>query len=293
MIDTHVGELGPVYGILQGAQGAERQAGARVIDLVVGERLPLPEHPGWPAESLPCLAAAVEAAHPDRDCIGYILHSYAGWLDVAGPARAKFLEDFPRLAPAAHDLGEEGMRMVLSALRRDSRAVSLVGVYSMTTPEAARAMARIVDAAPADMVARLVAVFPAEKMEQSKDAERFLPALGEVPQALSLAVALAARDISTAYAVCRRLPAVLKSHANAGVYLEDFEVLAGTIGPRVAGWCLKTLPGLYAKHGLEAARNFVTLAAQTARDYGALAGEAFVERKTQAAREALESSARR
>ncbi|MBK5292650.1 MAG: hypothetical protein JJE04_13350, partial [Acidobacteriia bacterium] len=166
--------------------------------------------------------------------------------------------------------------------------------------DAIRAMAGIAHQAAAsrrlDLLQALTTAFPAIKMEEGRDAEHLLKALHLLtqatqafPEALQLGIALIERDISAARATCKEAAATLGKLASNlhAPYLEDFRLLLEAIGIRVNGHCLRTLPGLYRKHSIDAVRRFVALACEAAQSYGVLAGEAFLDRKTDAARRTL------
>ena len=125
-----------------------------------------------------------------------------------------------------------------------------------------------------------------DEMEESKDAERLLPALALVPDALAVIVVLAERNVSSAYGACKGIGKVTASRAE---FLEDMRLLAETVGiSSVGGSASTTSPGLYRGIGLERAREFVKLAAECALEYGQSAGQAFLERKTAASAQTVE-----
>ena len=107
--------------------------------------------------------------------------------------------------------------------------------------------------------------------------------------AMELALKLTAWDVSSARGTLESLPGSLRKVpvAEVGPYLDDFHLLVEHIGIRVNGICLNDLPAWYARYGTERTRAFVSCAGQAARDYGAIAGQYFLERKTAAAKEML------
>ena len=278
-----------------------RREAALLLDLLLSEQIAVPSAFPEPVDAVAALRAGVEKARPDRKCIGYILNCYPGWMDAVAPhAREAFLASFPELAPAVHDLNHAGMRLVLEAAANDPAILPHVAAYSMTTADAIRAIAGIAHQAAAsrriDLLQGLTAAFPAAKMEEGKDAEHLLKdlhllteATQAFPEALELGIALIERDISAARAACKQTAAVLgklASNLHAG-YLEDFRHILEAIGIRANGQCLRALPDLYRTHSIEGVRQFVALACQAAQSYGALAGEAFLDRRTDAAKLAL------
>jgi hypothetical protein len=114
-------------------------------------------------------------------------------------------------------------------------------------------------------------------IEDSREAERLLPALGKAvdaagdgwAEAVELAAVLLANDASSAYGVMESLPKSLAQAPDKKLYLAHFVALVRALGNRAAGVCLKRLPG--GKAGV--AEEAVTLASQ----YGVLAAERYLE----------------
>ncbi len=290
ILTAHVVELdSPSYGIFEGLDDPHLRAeAAQLVDFLRGEQVPMPQ--GIPAEAIPFLRAAAEAAHPDRRCLTLLATHFPSWLArLDGAARLVWLEGLSGLGPALADLGDDGMSQVIAGINREPRTLSCVQAYALTTREIVRAMATLAVDAPIEWLQRLVAAVPLSKMEESKDAERLVPALVPVREALPALVTLAERSISSAYGTAKALPASLKKVENRQEYLDDFALLAGTVGLSSCGFVLEALPGLYRSAGASPTRRWVALAAECARAYGASAGQAFLERKTQAARSALAS----
>lgn len=307
VLRAHLAQLSqaasPIYELIAAIPDleAQREAG-QLADLIVSEQLPSPRSlPANPAE-LRALRLSVENARPDRRAMHFLLDSFERWLDALSPAaRAEFLETFPKLAPAAHDLGEAGMRLMLEAVNLEPKLLGCAAAYAMTTAEAIRAAAALVHRAASHhcggLVDKLVATFPAERMEESRDAEKLLPALAGAAQAagdafapaLELALALVARDVSSARGALRSLPGALRGvpAGSEGFYLDDFRLLIEHIGIGVNGVCLTDLPRWYASFGAERTRAFVSRACQAAHAFGRIAGQYFLERKTPAARDML------
>ena len=290
ILAAHVNELDPAYRLFQGLNDDRLRAeAARLIDFLHGEEIAVPLD--LPPAALPFLRAAVEAAHPDRKCLGLLAARFGAWLgQVKLESQPAFLKGLASLGPAIADLGEVGMGDVILAVNRDPRLMASIGSYALTTKPIVLAIAKLAVAAPIDLIQRLVAAVPVAKMEDNKDAERLVPALAKVPEALAGIVTLAERNQSSAYGACQGLPAAFKkltAHAvDRADFLEDFRLLAETVGISSVGFALHTLPDFYGKLGRERARQFVFLAAECARQYGPGSGQAFLERKTAASREA-------
>jgi hypothetical protein len=308
VLREHLAELAktvsPIYERVAslGDSEAQREAG-RLADWIVSEQLEAPAAIPTDAAAVRCLRRSVEATKPDRGCMTYLLESFPKWMaSLSSSSRAEFLENFPNLAPAARDLSDKGMGEVIEAIHLDPKLLGHVAAYATTTAEAVRAVARIAQRAAnhhrGDLLEKLVEVFPATRMEESKEAEQLLPAMAEATEAVAdiawipameLALALAARDVSSARGTLRALPGSLSRvpQGDKGAYLDDFRLLVESIGIRVNGVCLKELPDWYSQGGSQRTREFVSMACETARKYGVLSGQFFLERKTAAARQRL------
>lgn len=291
LLAEHASQLDPGYGLLFDnlSDPRLRAEAARLIDFLTGEQIAVPA--GLAPELIPVLRAAVEAAHPDRKCLELVAARFPAWAAmVEGEAsRAAFFEGLPALGPALADLGEEGMGRVIAAVNRDPRLMAAIGSYALTTKEIVTAMARLA-ASPAvtvEVVQRLVGAVTMAKMEESKDVERLVPAMTPFPDALPALVTLAEKNPSSAYGATKGLAAALKTVGDGArsTYLADFRLLAETVGLSSVGFVLDTLPKMYVKQQATA-RAFVALAAECAREYGQRAGQAFLERKTAAAKRA-------
>lgn len=301
ILQAHREELGAAYRVFDRLDVPElrREAGL-LIDFLQGEQISVPETIGDPAEGLPCLRKSVEAAHPDRKCIAFLLKGFPDWTRAVAPAsRETFLRRLPELAPAVYDLGDAGMRTVVEAVSAEPRTLGPIAAYAMTTAGAIRAIAELAHAAAAhqrvDLLEALAEAFPATAMEESKDAERLLPAVAAAAtaagsawsEAMELALLLIRNSVSSAYGAFSALPGALRKVPDTGVYLRDFREISEAVGLRAIGLCLGTLPGWHAKQEREALRRFVALGCEAAREFGALAGMAFLERKTKASKQLL------
>lgn len=293
ILSEHASQLDPAYRILDTLTDPKLRAeAARLIDFLSGEQIALPER--LAPELIPALRAAVEAAHPDRKCLALVAARFPAWAAMVEgeAARSAFFEGLPALGPAIADLGDDGMSRVIGAVNRDPRLMAAIGSYALTTKEIVVAMARLAasPAVPVDVLQRLVGAVTLAKMEESKDAERLVPAVTPFPDALPALVALAEKNPSSAYGAAKGLGAALKTVGDGAraEFLADFRLLAETVGLSSVGFVLDTLPKYYARP--QAARAFVRLAADCAREYGQRAGQAFLERRTAAAKAAWESS---
>lgn len=292
LLAEHASQLDPAYRLFDNLIDPRlRSEAARLLDFLVGEQIAVPA--GLTPELIPALRAAAEAAHPDRKCLELVAARFPAWAGrlEGEAARAAFLEGLPALGPAIADLGEEGMGRVIAAVNRDPRLMAAIGTYALTTKEIVVAMARLAasPAAPVEVLQRLVGAVTVAKMEESKDAEKLVPALTPFPDALPALVALAEKSPSSAYGAAKGLAAALKTVGEGAraAYLADFRLLAETVGLSSVGFVLDTLPRLYGKQQA-VARTLVALAAECAREYGQRAGQAFLERKTAAAKRAAE-----
>jgi hypothetical protein len=293
---SHLDELGADYSVFAGLTDPQlRSDAARLVDFLGNEQVAVPPGLASLPEAIPHLRATVEAAHPDRKSMTLAAARCLEWARSVQPeSRRPFLESLPVMAPALNDLGEEGMALVIAAANRDPRTVPCIARYAMTTGKIIRAMAQLAAAdAPVELLQRLVGAVTVESMEQSKDAEKLVPAIAAVPGSLGLAVTLAENNISSAYGAVSALPKALKAVGAGGgmreAYLDMFQSLAATVGIGCAGFCLDRLPSLLASHGVDKVREFVAAASACARHYGVRAGQAFLERKTRVAAGMLES----
>ncbi|MEZ5403871.1 MAG: hypothetical protein R2729_29595 [Bryobacteraceae bacterium] len=282
-IATQLTELHPVYALIRDLPEEFRGDAGKVADVVVAQQFRTPSSLG-PGNGMRCLRLALEAADPDRKCAQFILDGFGGWCASLAPnGRDAFFEEFPTLAPAAADLGEAGMKRVIDCTNRDPRRLACIAAYSMTTKEAVVAMAGLASVHSTADLQRFTAAFPAERMEENRDAERLPEALARVPEALPLACRLVEHDASAAYGTLKRLRGVERPPG----YLEAFERIVETIGIQACGWCLDTLPGLFKKLGAVRAGAAVNQAVEVARRFGAEAGQAFLEGRIAAAKELL------
>jgi hypothetical protein len=296
--------VSPIYALtVEVADPEARREAGLLADFVVTEQLPPPKSLDLDADQMRVLRLAVEAAKPDRKCIPYLMERFPVWTaQVSSTARAGFLESLPVLAPAAYDLGDEGMAQVIEAGNVDPALLPCIAEYAMSTADTVRAAARLAQRAASHhrtgLLQTLVDVFPAQKADESREAEKLLPAMraateaaGDAawPAAMELALELTRNDVSSARGTLDSLPGVIRQVpvADLGPYLEDFRMLVEHIGIRVNRICLTELPAWYRRHGSERTRAFVSCACQVAEEYGAVAGQHFLERRTAAAKEML------
>jgi len=280
---SHVAALGPAYRIFDSIEAPElrREAGL-LADLVTGGEYTIPPDFGEPAEAIPCLRRTLEHAQTDRRCAAFVLKNFGSWVrSLEGAARAAFLESFPPLGPAAADLGEGGMGLLLETIRREPRALPAIATYAMTDKANIRAITRIAATNSIETVQRLVAALPLSLIEEHREAEKLLPAVAEAPHAAAVAAAMLPSHVSAVAGVFRKLR---KLPADAE-YIENFRALVEAIGIQANGFCLTELVKMQRAHGPEKTREFVNAAVEIAREHGARAGQAWIEQRTPAARE--------
>lgn len=289
MIDSLARALSPAYGALRAFATAElRGHAAAVIDLIVEERLGVPggfldemariaAMPAHEAEVvLDAWAGTVAGAKPDRGTMKFALERFPVWCRECGAgAKEAWLAGIVKLAPAVKGLGDEGMAELCRAveLSGDSYAghklMESAASYAMTTDEAIRAVASMALAAVlhqrADLWLVLAQAFPAERMEESRDAEKLPEAMAkmvraageEAVAALELAAVLAAGNASGARAACERLAA----QAKPGLFPQARDVVRA-LGAKSLGAVLSRLPDA------ELAERVV----ETRREFGVQAG---------------------
>jgi len=308
ILESHVAELGAAYQVFHRVAPPDlRREAALLVDFLQNEQIAIPAHLGDPEDALPCLRAAVERAHPDRKCIGFLLAGFPGWVNaVAPPSRQAFLDAFPELASEVLDLGDAGMKQVVDIVSSQPAAMKPIAAYSMTTAEVIRSVVRIAHAVVTyqrmDLMDALVEAVPPARLRGEdedegwqRDSGRLLDAIaasrdaaGDAwPAAMELGLVLARLNVSSAYAAMSALPGAIAKTLSPGVYLNDFRALVGAIGLRSVGTCLNALPTWYSKAGGEVTRRFVNLACEAGRGYGVVAGMAFLERRTPSSRRLL------
>ncbi len=318
----------PVYGLFDAVESsalpsdalaALRSDAARVAELAVAHELD-----GAPAEA--CARAllaggadtstarfaawrrTLEAADPDRPGMALALGLFGHWLSVAPAAEAPLLAGIAGIAPVLAELKADGVLDVVTVAGSAPDPAALwtaAGAYGSTDGATVLGIIRLGARAqswdqPA-LLDRLRVALPPERTDESRDAERFIPALAAFGEravalgqahgqaAVALALTLAENHVSSGYSVATDGRRVLDAMdaVTALAYLEDFGRLADTVGARVTGFGLKTLPGLYPKHGAARTRAFVQAAASVAEAYGTTAAQWFYERKTEVARDLL------
>lgn len=277
LIDSHAGELDPAYQWLREiADPVMRADAAAVIDIALSEQLALPRVP-LPPDCARWLRLALERA-VDRKCRRVLLDHLALWLpQITAPSRVAFLEGLPQLAPAVADLSGDGIGQVIRAVNRDPRLMPCIYAFANTTPEIVRSVAHLAAAADVAAMQRLVVLFPYSRVEEDREAERLLELLGALPRALPLLLTIAQHNVSSAYGAARNL----RGKELAPDYLALFQDVVEATGTRAIDWCLFKLPELVRRNQ---AGPVVATAVQTARQYGVLAAEAFLQGRTRAAR---------
>jgi len=299
ILDEHLAQMRERHATAYSA--VETSDSGALADLIISEELSAPDLSPIPQDGVGPLLASLKTASPDRKCMQYVLTSFAGWQGVIAPAaRAEFLALIPKLAPATRDLGDVGMRIVLDAAALEPRILAPVAAYAMTTAEAIRAMAQLAKSAAdhgrPELLEDLAASFPAEKMEENRDAEHLIPALAKMTEAaegsaqvLAVAVELAKTNPAGARAAANSLTKVLAAMPSdrKAEYTQHCQSILKNIGARATGFCVNTLPGLYQRHDKQAINRFVELACEAGQRLGQVAGQAFLEMKTQASKAVL------
>jgi hypothetical protein len=282
-----VHKVSPAYAIFETAGTGPVPAG-RVVDVLVAEKLRVPAHfadqaalpePAWAA-----WGASLEGAKPYRNSMQLIADAFPAWWSVADEAGQKALaRHLPLLAPAVADLGKEGVGDLLAA---GEPALQAAAAYSLADTKSVQAILAVARAGKADpqrcgqVLNALCEQFPISMIEDSREAERLLPALGKAvavagdgwAEVVELATALLANDASSAYGVMEDLPKALAAAANKQAYAAQFVALVRAMGNRVAGVALKRLA---AAGTSPVAGEAVTLAGR----FGVLAAERYLESK--------------
>lgn len=280
-LEELISKVSPAYAIFRnGGLGA-----GSLVDLIVSEKLRVPEafaeRGAMDEAALTAWSKAAAGGKPYRDAIQVILDHFPGWWQNAGESgRAALAQYLPQIAPAAADLGDTGIRDLIAI---GEAALATAATYSLADTAAVKAIAAIARAGRADsgrcstLLPKLVDAFPLKMIEDSRDAERFLPALGRAieasgegwAEALELAITLVANDPSSAYGTLEAIPKALAKAQDKQAYLAAFASLAKAMGNRVAGLCLKKLPG--------AGRAQIDTTLDLADRYGVLAAERYLE----------------
>jgi hypothetical protein len=263
-------------------------AAARLVDVIVAEQLRVPEGFGSRAalgnQALEAWGNAVEGAKPYRNSMQLIVDRFPEWWRTADiPGRVALVKHLPTLGPAVADVGDAG---VIDLVAAGEPALACAASYALADKPAVQAIAKVARAgasAPeraSAVLSELAAAFPISLIEDSREAERFLPALGKAvdaagagwAEAVELATTLVRNDPSSAYGVLEAVPKALGSvKGDKELYLGQFAALAKALGNRVAGVCLKRLPAS------TQAPAVVDRAIQLASLYGVNAAERYLE----------------
>ena len=159
----------PIYDLVGALSDPEAQREAGLLaDILVSDQLAAPVSLEGTAETIRAMRLSVEAARPDRKCMSYVMRAFPGWVNaVSSTARETFLDALPKLSPATHDLGDEGMRLIVEAVNVEPKLIECASAYAMTTGEAIRAVARLAHRAAnhhrAELLEKLVEIFPARR----------------------------------------------------------------------------------------------------------------------------------
>jgi len=299
-IDRLAKAISPAYAALRDfASPQARAAAAGLIDLMVEEQLGVPEQfreacsraAGMaPNEAIVFFHTwhdTAVAARPERKTIAFILERFAGWYErCPAKVREPWLAGVAKLAPALRGLGGEGMERLVAAMERCDdhyaahKLIESVASYALTTDEAIRAVTAMAHAAAGagrlDLWLEIAQRFPAERLEENRDAELGPVALASIlaaaPEhalaALQLIRSLAGENASTVRSASGKLAARAKTAADAGEFLGDARELLDGLGIRALGAIAARLPD----HAL------ATAALELRTEFGAQAALRLLER---------------
>lgn len=274
-IDRLARSISPAYAALRDFTVPQvRAAAASVIDLMVEEQLRVPD--GFReacarAASLPPNEAIVMMqvwrdslveAQPDRKTVSFVLEHFPAWYErCPEQVREPWLAGVARLGQAMRGLGGEGMKTLMEAMAccddhySAHKLLETVAAYAPTTDEAVVAVTAMARAAARlgrlDLWLEIAQRFPPERMETSDEAEKALPALGEILDAapdhplpaLRLMGALAGENDGTVLQGGRKLAVAAGSASDAGVFLDDARELIEALGIRALGAIVRRRPG--------------------------------------------------
>jgi len=267
MIDTLARVISPAYAALRPFAPEVRGHAAAVIDILVEESISVPASfaddmahvaalpPHEAVVVLDAWAASIKAAKPERGTMKFVVEHFPAWYRACPAlAREAWLAGMPKLAPAAKGLEAEGMSNLCEAMNAtgDSytahKLIESAASYAMTTDPAIRAIASLQLAAAKrqrpDLWLQLAQAFPAERLEENRDAENFLPAAAKMVKA-SGDDAIAALELATLFAgnssggraACEKFAAGSKP----GLFSEARDVI-GALGIRASSAALAKLP---------------------------------------------------
>jgi hypothetical protein len=266
-------------------------------------------------EALIALRSCVKHDGPSLHGIKLVLSSFRLWYDEAKPSvRSSFLNALPQLSPSVCELGKQGMLELVQkanslASEDESRCLlEMLGRYGSPGASAILGVSAVAHTAISlrvnEYLERLERVAPPAKVRRAKGAAEMIKAAAHLTEVsaehgqvlwcelMDLIFELSSRSYESASFAAKNLPKKIKefSREDAVLYVRAFHRLAKAMGIRIVGYGLNVLPGIFAKHGIERAVNFVNSASLVADTYGVTAGDWFLERKTVAAKEALSTS---
>jgi hypothetical protein len=242
-----------------------------------------------------------------------LLRDYLGWIANGDNLGRSALRNYlPRLCPCLKELQAATvprfMRLARSVPENECESVlRIIASYGVADARAVEAILSIAsDAVALQRTPYLEGIHQAlhpGHVLQDSDSRRFLPALAILSKQLrkrgveewalgmDIVSAIAKSNISSAYVVADELPACVAQMGpgQGKAYLEGFLLLGEQLGIRIVGFGLGPLARIYRDHEVARARQFVGFAAQIAELCGLTAAEWFLERKTNAGREALDA----
>jgi hypothetical protein len=257
-----------------------RGAAASLIDLMVEEQLAVPagfreacSHAATVAQNEAIVVfqtwhETAANARPERKTVAYVLENFFDFYRrCPEPVREPWLAGVVKLAPAMRGLGNDGMARLIDAMQRCEdhyaahKLIESVASYALTTDDAIRAVSEMAHAVATvgrlDIWLEIAQRFPAERMEESRDAEHGPAALASILAAapahplaaLELIRSLAGENAATVRSASAKLAAKAKTAPDAAEFLTDVRELVDGLGIRALGAITAKLPD----HGLAVA----------------------------------------
>lgn len=273
-IDRLAKNVSPAYAALRDLPSPQvRSAAASLIDLMVEEHLTEPvgfRDACSDAATLPSNESIVifntwhdtaAAARPERKTVAFVLESFFAWYRRCPVSvREPWLAGVAKLGPAVRGLGNEGMSRLMEAMDRCGdhyaahKLIESVASYALTTDDAIRAVTEIAHAAATagrlDVWLEIAQRFPAERMDENRDAEHGPTALASILAAapahpmlaLELIRSLAAENAATVRGASEKLATKARQAPNPAEFLEDARELLAALGIRALGAITSKLP---------------------------------------------------
>ncbi|MEP7363728.1 MAG: hypothetical protein ABI972_10770 [Acidobacteriota bacterium] len=302
-IDRLAKSISPAYASLRDIASPQvRAAAASLIDLIVEEQLSVPEgfrdacsHAATlaPNEAIVVFHAwhdTASAARPERKTVAFVLENFFAWYQrCPESAREPWLAGIPKLAPAVRGLGNDGMAQLSEAMQRCDdhfaahKLIESVASYALTTDDAIRAVTALAHAAATsgrlDLWLEIAQKFPAERLEENRDAEHGPTALASILAAapahplpaLELIRTLAGENAATVRNGATKLAAKTQASPDPAEFLADARELIEALGIRTLGAITSKLPNhALASGALELRSEFGAQAALRLLEKGSL-----------------------